>query len=126
MLKRFELTNEEFYSLWNYSRKKKIIFFSTPFDLKSAFFLNKFVNIFKIASSDNNNLSLIDEILNFKKKTIISTGMLKNQEIKKLYKFAIQRTNKNNIGFAHCISNYPAKFRDVNIRQILYLKKNIQ
>jgi N,N'-diacetyllegionaminate synthase len=123
MLKRFELSHEQFYSLWNYSRKKKIIFFSTPFDTKSALFLNKFVKMFKIASSDNNNLSLIDQILKFKKKTIISTGMLTNKEIRSLYNFAILKSNKKNLSFAHCISNYPAKYSDVNIRQISYLKK---
>lgn len=123
MLKKFELSHEEFYSLWKYSVKKKIIFLSTPFDHKSALFLNKFVKIFKIASSDNNNLALIEEILKFNKKTIISTGMLKNNEIRSLYNFIIKKTNKKNLSFAHCISNYPAEYRDVNIKQILYLKK---
>ena len=123
MLKRFELSHEEFYNLWEYSRKKKIIFFSTPFDFKSALFLNKFVKIFKIASSDNNNLPFIEQILKFNKRTIISTGMLKNNEIRILYNFIIKKVNKNNLSFAHCISNYPVKYRDVNIRKILYLKK---
>lgn len=123
MIKKFELSHEEFYSLWKYSVKKKIIFFSTPFDYKSASFLNKFVKIFKIASSDNNNLPLIEEILKFNKKTIISTGMLMNNEIRSLYNFIKNKTIKKNLSFAHCISNYPAEYRDVNIKQILYLKK---
>ncbi len=126
ILKKFELTHEEFYSLWQYSRKKKIIFFSTPFDLKSASFLNKFVKIFKISSPDNNNLVLIDQVLKFKKKTLISTGMLSNKETQKLYKFIIGKSKLKNIGFAHCISSYPAKYKDVNIKQILYLKKKFK
>ncbi len=123
LLKRFELSHEQFYSLWRYSKKKKLIFFSTPFDETSAVFLNRFQKIFKIASSDNNNLTLIDQILSFKKKTIISTGMLSNVEIRKLFNFIIKKNKPNNLGFAHCVSNYPVNYKDVNIKQIENLIK---
>ena len=122
-LKKFQLSHEQYYSLWEYCKKKKIIFFSTPFDKDSAIFLNKFQKIFKIASSDNNNISLIEQILKFKKKTIISTGILNNFEIQKLFNYIKKISKLKNIGLAHCVSNYPVDYNDVNIRKITYLIK---
>ena len=52
--------------------KKGTYFFSTPLDIESSKFLNKIQPIFKIASGDNNYLSLIKQVLKFNKPTIIS------------------------------------------------------
>ena len=59
-LKKFRLSFEEFKKLSEYARSKKIIFFSTPLDSKSASFLNTIQNIFKIASSDSNYTILLN------------------------------------------------------------------
>ena len=60
MLKKLSLTEPDFYKIKKYCKKKKIIFISTPFDIKSAEFLNKLnVPIFKIASSDLDNFLLL-------------------------------------------------------------------
>ena len=45
--------------------KKNIIFFSTPFDLTSAIFLNKIQKLFKISSGDNNFTDLISLLICF-------------------------------------------------------------
>ena len=53
MLKKLELTDSEFIKIKLYCKKKKIIFISTPYDSKSANFLNSInTRIFKIASAD--------------------------------------------------------------------------
>ena len=53
MLKKLELSKEHTEILFNYSKKKGIIFISTPYDPDSANFLNKIgVKIFKTASAD--------------------------------------------------------------------------
>ena len=65
-----------------YAKKLGLIFFSTPFDLESAIFLNKLQNIFKISSGDNDFYNLIEKVLSFNKPIIISTGMLNYKEIK--------------------------------------------
>ena len=44
ILKRCELTYDEFYKLKKYCDKKKILFFSTPFDTESVNFL-KSINV---------------------------------------------------------------------------------
>ena len=51
-LKKFQLSYKKFEELSKYARKINIKFFSTPFDLKSAVFLNKIQNFFKISSGD--------------------------------------------------------------------------
>ena len=57
MLKKYELSFNNFYFLKKYCDKKKIIFLSTPFDEESANFLNSInVKAFKISSGDFDNL----------------------------------------------------------------------
>ena len=64
ILKKCELKFEDFYKLKKYCEKKKITFFSTPFDKESVEFLNKInVPMFKISSFDIINKDLIKEII---------------------------------------------------------------
>ena len=74
-LKKFQFTTDQFFELSNYSKEREIIFFSTPFDLVSAEFLNTIQPVFKIASGDNNFFPLIDKVSSFGKPMIISTGL---------------------------------------------------
>ena len=83
-LKKFQLSFDQFKKLSIYSNKKNIVFFSTPFDLESAIFLNTIQKLFKISSGDNNFLSLINLIKTFNKPVILSTGLMEYDEIKKL------------------------------------------
>ena len=122
-LKKFQLTFEEFEKLSKYSKKRGIIFFSTPFDIESAIFLNKIQRLFKISSGDNNFYPLINVLKSFGKPLIISTGLLSHKEIKKLtYKLGIYK-NKNKLGLLHCVSDYPAHNNDLNLSSISFLKK---
>ena len=124
-LSRFSLSQEQFYNLSRIAKKKKLKFISTPFDLESAKFLNKIVDYFKISSGDNKYHQLISKVLSFKRKTIISTGLLNLKELKKLYKFIISiRKKKDEIAFLHCVASYPAKLEDINLERIDYIKKN--
>ena len=70
--------------------KKDLIFFSTPLDYESAKLLNKVQKIFKIASSDNNYLHLIEKIAHFNKDIIISTGLSDIKLLKKIEKIVIK------------------------------------
>ena len=60
ILKRCELDFQSFEKLKKYCDKKKIIFFSTPFDRESVDFLSNIkVKLFKISSFDTANYELI-------------------------------------------------------------------
>ena len=85
ILKKCEFSNEDFIKIKNYCDRKKILFFSTPFDSESVNFLNKLnVKLFKIASFNISDYKLINQIIRTKKPTIISTGMASLKEIKKI------------------------------------------
>ena len=123
-LKKFELTKEEFYKLSLLAKNNNLKFISTPFDINSAIFLNKIVDCFKISSGDNNYYQLIEQVLKFKKNTIISTGLLNLKETINLYKFIkLLKFNNSKIAFLHCVSSYPTKEKEANLLSISFLKK---
>ena len=122
ILKKCELSFLEFKKLKNYCDKKKIIFFSTPFDIESVNFLDKInVKLFKISSFDIANYQLIKAIADKKKPVIVSTGMASLKEIKKINKYFLKRKVKH--VFLHCISSYPLNDKDSLLSNIKYLKK---
>jgi N,N'-diacetyllegionaminate synthase len=121
-LDKFQLTMKEFTMLSNYAKKKKLVFFSTPLDIESCNYLNKIQPIFKISSGDNNYTSLINKILKFKKPTIISTGMTNLKDLKKLDTLIKNKKFKAKLCFLHCVSSYPATFKELNLNSISFLK----
>lgn len=122
VFKKYELTEDEFVKLKKFCDNLDIIFFATPFDIKSAHFLEKIdVPLYKIASHDLTNIPLIEVIVNNKKPIIMSTGMSQMEEID----FTVNFLNKKHAQYAllHCVSAYPVPFKDVNLRMIEVLKK---
>jgi N,N'-diacetyllegionaminate synthase len=123
--KKFSLRYEQFHKLSQYCKKKNIIFFSTPFDLKSAIFLNKIQKIFKISSGDNNFTDLISLVASFNKELIISSGLLNLKDLKNIYKLVKKIRPKNlRLSFLHCVSSYPAPLDQINLSSINSIKEN--
>mgnify|MGYP006101155575 CR=1 FL=1 len=122
ILKKCELSEKDFLKLKKHCDNKKIIFFSTPFDISSASFLNKIgVKIFKIASFDVANTKFLKKISKFKNIFILSTGMASEKEIKK--SISIFKKNKRELILLHCISSYPNKEENSNLACLDSLKK---
>ncbi len=126
-LKKFELNENQFLKLKNYANKKKIIFLSTPFDLKSAKFLNQIVPAFKISSGDNNFYPLITYLAQTKKPLLLSTGIASISDIKKTVTL-IRKNNKEkslheSIALLHCVSSYPTPFEFADLNRIKKLAK---
>ena len=127
-LKKFQLTYKQFKKLASYSKKIGIIFFSTPFDIKSAKFLNGIQQIFKISSGDNNFLPLIETICKFNKSIFLSTGLANIDQITRVKKliFNLWKGKKNNakkLAILHCVSSYPVIESEANLLAIKTLKK---
>lgn len=116
MVKRLELEFENFVEIKNYCDEKEIDFLSTPYDYKSAAFLNDIVNVFKIPSGEITNLPFIEYIARFNKPIILSTGMSYLSEIEKA--IGIIKENQNNVELyiLHCTSNYPCPMLEVNLK----------
>jgi len=122
LLRKYNLSYESFKVIKKYCDKKKITFLSTPFDEKSAIFLNKIdVPAFKISSGDIDNFLLLSTIKKFKKPIILSTGMSVISEVKNTVKFLSLK--RNELAILHCISDYPTKVSDTQLANILLLKK---
>ena len=128
LLKKLELSESQHKVIINFCKKNKIKFLSTPFDIESCKLLKKLgLKIIKISSGEINNLPLLIEISKFAKKVILSTGMSNLSEIKNAIKILTRKHLKNkDITVLHCTTSYPARYEDVNILAINYLKKKLK
>ena len=108
--------------IFEYAKKKGMFIFSTPFDIKSADFLEKLgVGAYKIASADLVNLPLIRHVAKKNKPIIISTGMSKISEIDDAIE-TVRSTGNNNLAVLHCNSSYPSTYSEVNLKFMKNLK----
>jgi len=123
MLKKLELSYEDFIKLKEYCDKKGIIFMSTPDEEESALFLKDLQDIFKIGSGELTNLPFLKLIGSFNKKVILSTGMGTLCEIEKALNVLIKAgTKKENITVLHATTSYPTRFEDVNLKAMLTIQ----
>lgn len=123
MVKKLELSFDEFRELRDYCQQKQIIFMSTPFDESSAEFLNGLqLDTFKIPSGEITNYPLLKKIGQFKKNIIMSTGMCNLADIKNAIE-VLKEQGTESISLLHCNTQYPTPMEDVNLRAMLQLKK---
>ncbi len=118
MLKELELGIPELEGLKKYAESNGIGLLSSPFDIESAKQLLELgVPIIKVPSGEITNLPYLRYIGTTNLPIIISTGMSELAEIERALKILIQSgTQKKNITVLHCHTDYPTKFKDVNLR----------
>ena len=122
LFKKYDKFNiKDYKKLFLKCKKNKILFMSTLFDVDTIDKFDSFLKIYKVSSSDINNVPLLRKIGKKKKHTIISTGDSNISEIK----FAIKTLNlpKKKLCIMHCVLNYPTKDEDLNLNYIKTLKK---
>ncbi|MFQ5866771.1 MAG: N-acetylneuraminate synthase [bacterium] len=122
MLKKLELKYEDFQALKEYCDKKGIIFLSTPHTESTIDFLKDLVPAYKIASGDLTNLPLLQKVAKKKKPIILSTGMSNLEEVKEAVKVIKDKGNRKII-LLHCVSNYPASLKEVNLYALELLRE---
>lgn len=123
MLKKLELTGEDFRHLFSYCSEKGILFLSSPFDKESADFLDDLgVSAFKIPSGEITNIPLLRYIARKKKPVILSTGMATLGEIEEAVNIFLEQ-GSGEIILLHCVSSYPAKVEDINLNVITTLER---
>ncbi len=117
-----EFNEQDYKEIDNYCKSKKIEWFASAWDLKSQLFLRKFnCKYNKIASAMLINIELLEMVAEEKKHTFISTGLSTMEDIET----AVKIFKKKNCPFElmHCVSTYPMKYTDANLKTILTLKK---
>lgn len=124
MVKKLELDEEAHKKLYEYCKKKRIIFLSTPFDLESIDLLDRLgLEIFKIPSGEITNLPYLRKLGTLRKRLILSTGMADLGEIEDALEVLTSAgTYLDNITVLHCNTEYPTPFEDVNLNAILTIK----
>ena len=122
MLRQLELSDKAYFDLKEYCNKNNIMFLSSPFDEQSADFLeNLDVSAFKIPSGEITNLPFLSYVASKGKPMIVSTGMSNLGEVEMAVD-TIEATGNKSLILLHCVSNYPAKFADVNLRAMRNLE----
>lgn len=116
MLRKIELSFDDFIELNKYCKLREIQFLSTAFDFDSIDFLNGLdMEIWKIPSGEITNLPYLIKIAKSHKPVILSTGMSTLDEVGE----AINVLNTNGCGdmtILHCTTEYPAPYVDVNLK----------
>ncbi len=116
------LSKDNWREIFEYSKQKDIMCFSTPFDNDSVDLLYSFdIPAFKIASADITDIPLIQFIASKQLPIFISTGMASNDEILDAVN-SIKDKGNNDIIIMHCITSYPTNFEDANLSMIRTLK----
>lgn len=107
----------EFAELCEYAHSKGLDFTSTPFDYASADYLAKYVDFYKISSSDVSNLPFIEHIGAKGKPVVISVGASYLSEADEAVR-ALKRSGCTDITVLHCVLSYPTDPSDANLRVI--------
>ena len=127
MLKKLELSRENFIELYLYCKQKKIEFLSTGFDLESLDFLIALgIKRIKIPSGEINNLPLLRHAASFHLPIIVSTGMCSLNEVHETIECLVKEgASKNNLTALHCTSQYPTPLNAVNLQAMATMKEHL-
>ena len=118
LIKKLEINRDWHKKLFNYCKKKKIIFFSSPCDYEAVDELDDLgVQLFKVASFDLTDLNLIKYIAQKKKTIILSTGLASDADISRAVK-TCKKAKNNKIILLECTSIYPAPENLMNLKAI--------
>ena len=116
---------KEFRILRNYCKKNNIDFIASVFCKKSlddALKLN--VDAIKVASLEIYDHILLNEISKKKKPVIISSGTASLYDINQALKIFKKNSHKK-LSLLHCVSSYPAKYDEMNIKFISTLQSKL-
>lgn len=125
-LRKFAFSYDQFAKLAETAKRANVMFMSTPFDLESARALAPLVPAFKIASSDNNFVPLLQEVAARGKPILLSTGMAGLADVKRscaAIERAWPRGAKPSLVVLHCVSSYPAPIEAANLLAIRTLER---
>jgi N-acetylneuraminate synthase/N,N'-diacetyllegionaminate synthase len=126
LLGALELPEEAFEELARFARGRGILFLSSPFDHRSADYLESLdVPAYKISSGEITNLPFLRYVARKGKPVILSTGMATLGEIEEAVQ-AVRDEGVEEILLLHCVTSYPAPLESMNLRVIRTLRQAFQ
>lgn len=120
---KLELTDEEHLELFKYAKSYDLDFVETLCAIDTLKMLRLFTpDKLKVASRDITNLPLLEAMAETKIPIILSLGMAGIKELDN----ALEVITKfhSDISILHCVSEYPAQYKNVNLNTIKYLQKH--
>jgi len=124
MVKKLELSFNDFIELKKYCETKGIMFLSTAFDMDSMEFLESLkMGLWKVPSGEITNLPYLQKIGSYNEEVVFSTGMSTLGDIENALKILTgSGTSRENITILHCNTEYPTPMCDVNLKAMLTIK----
>jgi sialic acid synthase len=118
-----ELSIEEHASLAAYAKSKRLGIVETICAPSMVGPIVKVCNptYLKVASRDLTNIPLIERMAETKKPIILSTGMAATAELDAAIATVVR--HHECISILHCLSQYPADYRRLNVRTVGYLRR---
>ena len=118
MLKRLELSYDDYKELKELCCEKGIEFLSTPFDVESIKMLERLnIDKFKIPSGEITNYPYLVQIAQTGKPVIMSSGMCTWSEIADAVQ-VLRDHGTTDLSLLHCTTEYPAPYNEVNLKVI--------
>lgn len=118
-----ELDDEQHFEVYLYAKSKGLDFVETLCAVGCLSLLKLFTpDRLKVASRDLTNLPLLAAMAETKIPMIVSTGMAGRKELDDAV--TVITKYHNNLSILHCVSEYPTRYENVNLRTITYLKKH--
>lgn len=123
MLKKLELTYEDFRLVQKHCVEIGIDFLSTPDEEYSLAFLMNELNLplIKIGSGEVSNIPYLRQMASYGKPIILSTGMATLAQVATAYDTLIE-AGAPSVTLLHCTTNYPCPKNEVNLRAMQTMK----
>ncbi len=122
MLKKLELSFNDFIEIQKYCISIGLQFLSTPDDEESLDFLVGLnLDFIKIGSGEVTNIPYLRQIGSKKQPVVLSTGMSTLSDVKLAYNTLIN-SGATEVSLLHCTSNYPCPMNEVNLNAMITLK----
>ncbi len=125
MLQKLVLSAEDHHALKARAESHGLLFLSTPFEAKSADFLEALgLPAFKIPSGELTNHPFLKHVARKGRPMLMSTGMANLDEVKAAVS-AVRSVSKIPLALFHCVSSYPAAPSDCNLKAMETLRREL-
>ncbi len=124
MLKKLELSYEDFRIVQEHCKQIGIDFLSTPDEEYSLAFLMNELNLplIKIGSGEVTNIPYLRQMASYGKPVILSTGMATLAQVATAYD-TLLASGAPSVALLHCTTNYPCPKNEVNLRAMQTMKQ---